>query len=191
MPANPSPPATPNTSAATIAAVVGPPLQVVVMGVSGCGKSTVGAQLAQALGVDFLEGDSLHPARNLALMAAGTPLTDADRADWLATIAGQLGAAQAAGQGRVVSCSALKRRYRDQLRAACPGLRFLHLHGTAPLLRRRLAARTGHYMPASLLDSQLAALQPPSADERAIIIDIGPPTAQVVTMALAHLQHRP
>ena len=163
--------------------------QVVVMGVSGCGKSTVGAHLAQSLGVPFIEGDSLHPPRNVALMAAGTPLTDADRADWLATIAQHLGAALVAGQGLVVSCSALKRRYRDQLRAACPGLRFVHLHGAAPLLRTRLAARTGHYMPPSLLDSQLATLQPPGADERAIIIDIGPATAHVVAVALAHLQH--
>ena len=167
---------------------------LVVMGVSGCGKSSVGAGLAQALGLAFIEGDSLHPPRNVALMAAGTPLTDDDRADWLATIGQHLGQAQAAGAGLVVSCSALKRRYRDGLRSACPGLRFVHLHGPAALLRQRLAARAGHYMPPSLLDSQLATLEPPGADEAALIIDISPPTAQVVAAALAELsspRHRP
>ena len=162
--------------------------QIVVMGVSGCGKSSVGAQLASALGLAFIEGDSLHPPRNVALMAAGTPLTDADRADWLATIAQHLGQAQAAGSGLVVSCSALKRRYRDGLRAACPRLHLVYLHGPAALLRQRLAARSGHYMPASLLDSQLATLEPPGADEAALILDIGPSTAEVVAAALADLQ---
>lgn len=165
-----------------------PPWQLVVMGVSGCGKTSVGRQLAQALGLDFIEGDELHPPRNVALMAAGTPLTDADRADWLATIADRLGQAQATGQGLVVSCSALKRRYRDRLRTACPGLRFIYLHGPAALLRERLGARTGHYMPPSLLDSQLATLEPPASDECAIILDIAPPTHQVVAVALDQLQ---
>ncbi|MDO9285745.1 MAG: gluconokinase [Aquabacterium sp.] len=161
------------------------------MGVSGCGKTSVGRQLAQALGLDFIEGDELHPPRNVALMAAGTPLTDADRADWLATIAARLGQAQAAGRGLVVSCSALKRSYRDRLRAACPGLRFIHLHGPAPLLRQRMGARTGHYMPPSLLDSQLATLEPPAADEAAISLDITPPTPQLVAAALVQLQGQP
>jgi carbohydrate kinase (thermoresistant glucokinase family) len=168
-----------------------PPWQLVVMGVSGCGKTSVGRQLAQTLRLDFIEGDELHPPRNVALMAAGTPLTDADRADWLATIAARLGQAQAGGRGLVVSCSALKRRYRDVLRAACPGLRFVYLHGPATLLRERLGARTGHYMPPSLLDSQLATLEPPAADECAIILDIAPPTHQVVAAALAQLQGTP
>ena len=167
-------------------ATVAPP-QIVVMGVSGCGKSSVGARLAQALGVDFVEGDLLHPPHNVALMAAGTPLTDADRAGWLASIGQHLAQAQATGQGLVVSCSALKRRYRDGLRAACPGLRFVYLHGPAALLRQRMAARAGHYMPPSLLDSQLATLEPPGADEAALILDIGPPTDAVVAAALAEL----
>ena len=162
--------------------------QIVVMGVSGCGKSSVGAGLAQALGVEFVEGDLLHPPHNVALMAAGIPLGDADRAGWLASIGQRLGQAQAAGQGLVVSCSALKRRYRDGLRAACPGLRFVYLHGPAALLRQRMAARAGHYMPASLLDSQLATLEPPAADEQALIFDIGPGSAEVVAAALAELQ---
>ena len=163
------------------------PLHLVVMGVSGCGKTSVGRAVAQALGLDFIEGDELHPPRNVALMAAGTPLTDADRADWLASIAARLGAAHAAGRGLVVSCSALKRRYRDQLRAACPGLRLLHLHGDPALLRSRMAARTGHYMPPALLDSQLATLEPPGPDEAALAFDITPPTAQIITAALAQL----
>ena len=119
------------------------------MGVCGCGKSSVGRQLAQALGLDFLEGDELHPPRNVALMAGGTALTDADRADWLSAIASRLGQALAAGRGLVVSCSALTRAYRDLLRAACPGLRLIYLHGSTELLRLRLQARSGHYDPAA------------------------------------------
>ncbi len=165
-----------------------PPRHLVVMGVSGCGKTSVGRGLAAALGLGFVEGDELHPPANVAKMAAGTPLTDADRAGWLAEIGRRLDQAQAAGQGLVVSCSALKRSYRDGLRAACPGLQFVHLHGSADLLRHRLQARTGHYMPPSLLDSQLATLEPPAADEAAITLDISPPTAQVVAAALAQWQ---
>ncbi len=164
------------------------PRHLVVMGVSGCGKSSVGQLLAQRLGHAFIEGDALHPPANVARMAAGTPLSDADRAGWLAEIGQRLGQARAAGQGLVVSCSALKRSYRDGLRAACPGLQFLHLHGDASLLRSRLQARSGHYMPPSLLDSQLATLEPPAADEAAATLDITPPTAQVVAAALAWLQ---
>ena len=161
--------------------------RIVVMGVSGCGKSTVGLVLAAALGHDFVEGDSLHPPHNVALMAAGTALTDADRAGWLATIAARLGAAQAAGQGLVVACSALKRNYRDQLRAACPGLRFVHLQGTPAQLRERLQGRSGHYMPPSLLDSQLATLQAPAADEQALVFSITQPAAQIATAAAQQL----
>jgi carbohydrate kinase (thermoresistant glucokinase family) len=173
-----------NTTAPSPAA----PLHLVVMGVSGCGKTSVGRQVAQALGIEFIEGDELHPPRNVALMAAGTPLTDDDRADWLATIAHRLGQAHAGGRGLVVSCSALKRRYRDVLRASCPDLRFVHLHGSAALLHQRMSARTGHYMPPSLLDSQLATLEPPAADEGAISVDISPSPDQVAATVLARLQ---
>ena len=166
-------------------------LRIVVMGVSGCGKSTVGAQIAQALGLDFIEGDTLHPQQNVALMAAGIALTDADRAGWLAAIAVQLGQAQAAGRGLVLSCSALKRSYRDQLRSACPGLRWVHLHGEPGLLRERLQARKGHYMPSSLLDSQLATLEPPSADEAALCFDIMLPATRISAEALAQLAPTP
>jgi len=162
-------------------------MRIVVMGVSGCGKSTVGAQIAQALGLDFIEGDTLHPRQNVELMAAGIALTDADRAGWLAAIAGQLGQAQAAGRGFVLSCSALKRSYRDRLRAACPDLRWVHLHGQPELLRERLQARKNHYMPSSLLDSQLATLEPPSADEAALCFDIMLPAASISVEALARL----
>jgi gluconokinase len=168
-----------------------PPRQLVVMGVSGSGKSSVGRQLAQALGHAFIEGDELHPPGNVARMAAGTPLTDADRAGWLAEIGHRLGQARDADLGLVVSCSALKRSYRDGLRSVCPGLVLIHLQGSADLLRRRLQARSGHYMPPSLLDSQLATLEPPAADEAAITLDVRPPTAQVVAAALAKLQAPP
>lgn len=158
-------------------------LRVVVMGVSGCGKSTVGAALAARLGVPFVEGDTLHPPRNVALMAAGTPLTDADRAEWLATIATRIADARRAGSGLVVACSALKRAYRDRLRAADASLRFVHLHGDAALLRERLGARRGHYMPASLLQSQLDTLEPPQADEHAAVFDITLPAPAIAAAA--------
>ena len=157
------------------------------MGVSGCGKSTVGAALAQALGLAFIEGDSLHPPRSVALMAAGTPLTDADRASWLATIADKLAQAQADGTGLVVSCSALKRSYRNLLRARCPGLRLVYLHGTAEQLHLRLQARSGHYMPASLLASQLATLQAPGPDEQALRFDIKLTAQQIAAAAVLQL----
>lgn len=162
--------------------------RVVVMGVSGCGKSTVGRALAQQLGVAYVEGDEWHPPANVKKMAAGTPLTDDDRRDWLQALAGRLGAARAAGQGLVLSCSALKRSYRDLLRAQSPGLRFVFLHGSRDLLARRLAARTGHYMPPSLLQSQLDTLEPPAADEQAIELDIGRPPEQLAQAALQALK---
>ncbi|MDE1951048.1 MAG: gluconokinase [Burkholderiales bacterium] len=161
------------------------------MGVSGCGKSTLGRALAAALAVGYVEGDEWHPPRNVALMAAGTPLTDADRADWLATLAGRLGAAQAAGQGLVLACSALKRSYRDRLRQGAPGLRFVFLHGSPELLARRLEERRGHYMPATLLQSQLDTLEPPGADEQPISVAIEWPPAQQLAAALAGLSLSP
>ncbi len=148
----------------------GTALRIVVMGVSGCGKSTVGEQLAAALALPFVEGDRLHPPRNVALMAAGTPLTDADRQGWLERIAAELSRAE--GRGVVIACSALKRRYRDLLRTAAPDLRLVHLHGSPALLAERLQSRAGHYMPASLLQSQLDTLEAPQADEDPIDVDI-------------------
>ena len=156
-----------------------PAHRLIIMGVSGCGKSTVGERLGARTRIPFIEGDTLHPPRNVALMAAGTPLTDEDRADWLDDIASRFGALEA-DAGLIISCSALKRKYRDRLRAACPDLRFIHLHGDKTLLEQRLQYRTGHYMPPSLLTSQLQTLEPPSSDEPAITLDIALPTDQLV-----------
>jgi len=149
---------------------------VVVMGVSGSGKTTVGAALADALGLRFVDGDALHPAANVAKMAAGIPLDDADRAPWLDAI----GAVLADGPV-VVACSALKRAYRDRLRAAAPGLQLVFLDGDRALLASRMAARPGHFMPTSLLDSQLATLERPDPDEHALTADIAPPAEEIVT----------
>ena len=164
--------------------------RLVIMGVSGCGKSTVGERLAQRLGVPFLEGDDLHPPRNVALMAAGTPLTDADRADWLDAIAGRLSGLRS-DEGMVVSCSALKRMYRDRLRAAASYLQFVHLHGDPALLATRLAQRQGHYMPPALLISQLETLEIPSADESALSLDIAEPADSLVAQIEHHLHLNP
>ena len=147
-----------------------PPPRIIVMGVSGCGKSTVGQALATALKLPFVEGDELQPPRNVVLMAAGTALTDEDRRDWLQAVAEALVAA--ADTGVVLSCSALKRAYRDRLRAQAPGLRLLLLQGPPALLAQRLQQRQGHFMPAALLQSQLETLELPTADEHAIILDI-------------------
>lgn len=157
----------------------------VVMGVSGCGKSTVGVQLAVALGLEFLEGDTLHPAANVARMAAGVALSDADRAGWLQTLAERIEAARLAGTGLVLSCSALKRAYRDILRQGAPDLHFLYLHGDYDLLAARMAARTGHYMPLSLLVSQLATLEAPEPDEHAQTFDMASRPEDIVAAIVA------
>lgn len=144
----------------------------VIMGVSGCGKSSVGEQLASALHVTYLEGDDYHSAANVAKMSAGQPLTDDDRAGWLDALREQIALARERNEGLVLSCSSLKRRYRDVLRGGDPHLRFAHLHGSRELLAERMAARHNHYMPPSLLDSQLASLEPLQADEAGIVLDI-------------------
>ncbi len=149
-----------------------PVMRVVVMGVSGSGKSTVGSLLARRLGVEFIDADGLHPATNVAKMAAGTPLDDADREPWLRDVARELAAARG---GAVVACSALRRRYRDTLRRGVPGLVLVHLVGTRTQLAARLGARLDHFMPASLLDTQLAALEPLQEDEAGIVLDIRQP----------------
>lgn len=142
------------------------------MGVCGSGKSTIGPALARALGVGYVEGDTHHPPENVKLMAAGIPLTDEDRAGWLRSLARQIRAAREAGSGLVISCSALKRSYRDILRAEAADLRFVFLQGDRTLLTERLASRRGHFMPASLLESQLATLEEPGPDEDAWVCDI-------------------
>lgn len=147
----------------------------VVMGVSGCGKSEIGQRLASALALPFLEGDSFHSAANVAKMSTGSALTDADRQDWLLALQAQIRAARSNGAALVLSCSALKRRYRDLLRDGDPELRFVHLSGARELIAARMLARVGHYMPPSLLDSQLAALEPLQADEAGLTLDIRQP----------------
>ena len=142
---------------------------IVVMGVSGCGKSSVAAGLAEALGADLIDGDDLHSAESVAKMRAGIPLTDADRWPWLDRIGARLTKATQGERGLVIACSALKRVYRDRLRAAAPGLRFVFLDGSAELIAERLARRAGHYMPAGLLASQLQTLERPQADEGDVV----------------------
>ena len=160
----------------------------VIMGVCGCGKSTVGAALAQAFGVAFLEGDAYHPAPNVIKMSAGIPLTDDDRADWLQTLAREIAAARERGVGVVVSCSALKRRYRDLLRQADPGLRFAHLQGPRGMIAARMQTRIGHYMPITLLDSQLRDLEPLQPGEAGITLDITQPPETLVADIIASSQ---
>ncbi|MFC7674087.1 gluconokinase [Mycolicibacterium sp. GCM10028919] len=142
---------------------------IVVMGVSGSGKSTVGAALAQRLRVPFADADDFHPPANIAKMTAGHPLDDDDRLPWLDSIGAWLAAH---GDGGVMSCSALKRKYRDQLRGHCPAIEFLHLEGTLETIGRRQASRPGHFMPAALLASQFETLEPLEPDERGVRIDV-------------------
>jgi gluconokinase len=144
----------------------------VVMGVAGSGKSLIGAAFAHALGVDFVEGDEFHPAENVRRMSSGVPLTDEDRAGWLRALAARIAAARVAGTGLVLTCSALKRSYRDVLRAEADDLQFVFLRGPRALIAERLASRRGHFMPPSLLDSQFATLEEPSPDEEAWVCDV-------------------
>jgi gluconokinase len=152
----------------------------VVMGVTGSGKSTVGATLARTLGVDFAEGDDYHPLENVRRMASGIPLTDDDRAGWLRALATRIREANDAGTGLVLTCSALKRSYRDVLRSSAPELRFVFLKGPRALIAERLAERRGHFMPASLLESQLATLEEPGSDELAWVCDVRESAQKIV-----------
>jgi len=157
----------------------------VVMGVSGSGKTVVGTALARALGVEFVEGDDYHPADNVKRMAAGIPLTDDDRALWLRALAARLREAKDAGTGLVMSCSALKRSYRDVLRAQAPEVTFVFLKGRRDLIAERIAGRHGHFMPPSLLESQFAALEAPSPDEHAWVCDISKAPEDLVAALVA------
>jgi gluconokinase len=157
------------------------------MGVAGSGKSVIGAALANALAVEFVEGDQYHPAENVRRMSAGIPLTDADRALWLRALAARIREAKDAGNGLVVSCSALKRAYRDILRAEARDLRFVFLKGERALIAERLAGRRGHFMPPSLLDSQFAALEEPSPDEDAWVCDVRQSPQDIVAALVARL----
>ena len=161
---------------------------LVVMGPAGAGKSRIGAALADALQVTFIEGDAFHSPANVARMAAGIPLTDDDRRGWLLALAEQLREARERSESVVVTCSALKRHYRDTLRTGDDTIRFIMLTGDAELLRQRLTDRVDHYMPAALLDSQLAALELPAADERAWTYDVRESPEAIVTAILARLR---
>jgi gluconokinase len=157
---------------------------VVVMGVSGSGKTTVGEGIARAMGWEFAEGDSFHSKANVAKMTAGTPLTDEDRWPWLRDIGAWLGEHEAAGRSAVVTCSALRRVYRDLLRDQRPDVRFCHVHADAEVLQERLDHRTGHYMPPSLLPSQLATLEPLEADEPGVMVSVAGSPEEIVDRAL-------
>ena len=157
--------------------------RIVVMGVTSTGKSEIGARLAARLGLRFVDGDDLHPAANRAKMAAGTPLDDADRAPWLTAIGRELGRAPG-----VVACSALRRAYRTRIaRAARRPVDFVWLDGPREVIARRMAARQGHFMPVSLLDSQLATLERPGPDERVVRADLRRPPGWIVGLALPRL----
>ena len=165
------------------------PTAVVVMGVSGSGKSTIGRRLADALGYAFLEGDQMHTPANIAKMSAGVPLDDADRAAWLEGIAHWMEAQRAAGRSAVVACSALKRTYRERLRRAGPSVWFVYLEVDHRELARRMLGRE-HFMPPALLGSQLATLEEPAADEPALRIDANGTIDATVAQALDVLAQR-
>jgi gluconokinase len=151
---------------------------IVLMGVSGSGKSTIGKALAERLGWRFIEGDDYHPAANVAKLHAGVPLTDADRAPWLAALREQVDRACASGAGAVLACSALKHAYQEYLDGHAQGcVRYVYLHASEELIRARLKARTGHFMNPNLMHSQFETLQPP---EHALRVDVGPPVEDVV-----------
>lgn len=156
---------------------------IVVMGVSGVGKTTVARLLAERLGLPYGEADDFHSPASIAKMSAGIPLDDADRLPWLAALGDWLGDRRAAGTGAVITCSALTRRYRDVLRASCPDAWFLHLSGSRELIAGRMAGRTGHFMPPALLDSQFAALEPLAADEHGGVLDVGPGPEELAAAA--------
>jgi carbohydrate kinase (thermoresistant glucokinase family) len=164
--------------------------RIVVMGVSGCGKSSVGIALAEALGARFIDGDDLHPEANKAKMSAGIPLDDSDRWPWLELVSQALAeeVVETSGgsfTGTVIACSALKRVYRERILAGAPNTFFVHLDGSREILEQRLGARSGHFMPATLLDSQLATLEPLGADEPGVVIDIDQSITQIIALAQA------
>lgn len=157
------------------------------MGVSGSGKSTVGAALARRLGVPFADADAFHSQANIAKMAAGTPLTDDDRYPWLEAVGQWLADHE---NGGVMSCSALKRGYRDRLRSHCPRIEFLHLTGSPELIGRRQAGRPGHFMPSALVKSQFDILEPLAPDEHGIALDVGSSVDSIVERFVAYLDEQ-
>jgi len=164
---------------------------VVVMGVSGSGKTTVAAMLAGALHCSFLEGDELHPPANVEKMRSGTPLSDADRLPWLRRIAEAIDGWRDRQESGVVTCSALKRAYRDILIGDRPDVTLVYLKGSRDLIQRRMAARHEHFMPVALLDSQFATLEEPAPGEHAIVVDVGGQPAEIVAAIMRQLRSRP
>lgn len=167
------------------------PSIVIVMGVSGCGKSSIARRIAAALDYTMIEGDALHPQTNIDRMSAGLPLRDEDRMPWLDLIGAAIRAERAAGAGVVVTCSSLRLLYRDRLRAACgEPLAFVWLDGSRDLIAGRMAARTGHFMPPALLESQFATLEPPLAEPDVIRVDIDRSSDEVAALAITALRAR-
>jgi gluconokinase len=160
---------------------------VVVMGVSGCGKTTVAQGIAEATGMVFAEADQFHSEANVAKMRAGQPLDDLDRWPWLESLAAWMSEQDEQGHSTVIACSALRRAYRDVLRTAPPSVQFVHLAGPPEVVRARLAVREGHYMPASLLDSQLGTLEPLQPDESGVVLDLRCTPERLVSQAVSWL----
>jgi len=163
---------------------------IVVMGVTGCGKSVVGSAIAGRLHANFIEGDRFHPPENIGLMSRGTPLTDDNRAGWLDLIGAELAKTVNSGHRVVAGCSALKRAYRDRLRARNPGLIFVFLEIDPETAHIRVASRKGHFMPASLVGSQFADLEPPASDENAITLDACGSVAELVAAATGFIERQ-
>ncbi len=175
---------------ATLAHRLDGPVIAIVMGVSGSGKTTVAALLAAALGCQFQEGDDLHPAANVEKMHGGIPLTDADRLPWLQKIAEEIDGWRARGESGVLTCSALKRSYRDIVIGDRKDVSLVYLKGSYDLIHRRMATRHGHFMPVALLDSQFEALEEPAPDEQAIVVNIGHRPAEVAAEIVRQLEER-
>jgi gluconokinase len=168
-----------------------PPSVLVVMGVSGSGKTTVAALLAGRLNWEFADGDDFHPPANVEKMHGGVPLTDDDRWPWLGAIAAWIDATRSAGGHGVVACSALRRRYRDVLLGGRPDVRLVYLQGDRDLIGRRQAARHGHFMPTSLVESQFEALEEPGPDEEPIVVSVEPRPREIVARILSLLRIDP
>jgi gluconokinase len=175
---------------ATLTHTITTPVIAVVMGVSGSGKTTIAVLLSAALGCQFQEGDHLHPAENVAKMHAGTPLTDADRLPWLRKIAEEIDGWRARGESGVLTCSALKRSYRDIIIGNRADVTLIYLKGSRGLIHRRMAARQDHFMPVALLDSQFATLQEPTPDEHPITVDVGGSPIEIITEIVHQLEER-
>jgi carbohydrate kinase (thermoresistant glucokinase family) len=175
---------------AALAHTITKPVIAVVMGVSGSGKTTVSALLAAALGCQFQEGDDLHPCENVEKMHGGTPLTDADRLPWLQKIAEEIDGWRARGESGVLTCSALKRSYRDIIIGNRPDVVLVYLKGSYDLIGRRMAARHEHFMPLALLDSQFATLQEPTPDEHPIVVDVGGRPTEIAAEIVHRLEER-